>query len=121
MRKLRLLEAGTKRCLLAEVEAAEGVVERFLGLMGRRKLEPSSGLLLLHCASIHTCFMLFSIDVLYLDRANVVRKIVAGMKPWRLSWCPGAASVLEAAAGWAESVGLAKGVQFEFEDTGQVG
>jgi len=117
MRTFRVLDAETGRCLLSDVEEAEGVVERFLGLMGRRGLQPQAGLHLPRCSSIHTCFMLFPIDVVYLDRAKVVKKIVAGMKSWRLSWCPGADSVLEAAAGWAQKVGLAEGAQVAFEDS----
>ena len=116
MRRFRVLDAETGRCLLSEAAGAEGIVECFLGLMGKRGLQPHAGLHLPRCSSIHTCFMLFPIDVVYLDRAKKVKRIVAGMKPWRLSWCRGADSVLEAAAGWAETVGLVEGAQIAFED-----
>ena len=117
MRTFRVLDAETGRCLLSSVEAAEGVMQRFLGLMGRHGLKTQAGLHLPRCSSIHTCFMLFPIDVVYLDREKKIKKIVAGMKSWRLSWCRGADSVLEATAGWAQKVGLAEGAQVVFEDS----
>ncbi len=119
MRKFRVSEAETRRPLLSEVVAAERTMARLLGLMGRRGLEGDAGLYLPRCSRIHTCFLLFPIDVVYLDEAKKVKRIVAPLKPWRLSWCRGADSVLEAAAGWAERVGLREGAQIAFEDTSQ--
>ena len=115
MRTFRLLEAQTGRCLLEKVEAAERLLDRFMGLMGRSGLEPGAGMYLPGCSSIHMFFMRFPIDAVYLDRQNRVRKIVRRLKPWRLSCCLRAHSVIEAAAGWADEVGLAKGTQLAFE------
>ncbi|MBF0359812.1 MAG: DUF192 domain-containing protein [Oligoflexia bacterium] len=48
--------------------------------------EPFDGLLIESCTSIHTCFMQFNIDVLFLDKNNTIIKIIKNMSPWRISW-----------------------------------
>ena len=115
MRRLRVVEAGSRRCLLPEVQAADRFLARLLGLIGRRRLECGAGLYLPRCRSIHTFFVRFPIDVVYLDGNRTIKKVVAGLKPWRLSWCRGADSVLEAAAGWVAQAGLTEGMQVDFE------
>ena len=111
MRRFSLVDSETGRCLLPEVEAAESLPRRVAGLMGRRFLKAGAGLYIPRCSSIHMFFMRFPIDVVYLDREKRVRKVVHALKPWRLSWCPGADSVLEAPAGWAAQVALREGMQ----------
>jgi len=67
------------------VEVASNPWSRFWGLMGRRGLDPGHGLLIKPCSSIHMFFMRFPIDVVFLDRDNVVVKVVHGIKPWRMA------------------------------------
>jgi len=43
--------------------------------------------------------MRFSIDLVYLDRKNRIRKLVNEVRPWRLSACLRAHSVLELPSG----------------------
>ena len=86
-----------------------------MGLLGRKALEDGEGLLLPRCSSIHMFFMLFPIDVVYLDAEKRVRKIVARLLPWRISWCWGADSAVEAPAGWACEAGLKEGDCLVFE------
>lgn len=85
----------------SRIDLADSFLSRFFGLMGKPALGPEEGLLLLNCSSIHCCFMRFSIDAVYLDRAM---KIV-GMEtvnPWRLGhFFRGARHVLELPAGRA--------------------
>ena len=114
MSKLRLVDRATGRCLLPEVVVAQRFVPRLLGLMGRRSLKPETGLYLPRCSSIHMFFMRFPIDAVYLA-GNEVRKIVHGLKPWRISWCRGADGVLEAPAGWARKAELSVGARVRLE------
>jgi len=58
---------------------------------------------------VHTFFMLFPIDVVFLDRKLEVVRVVPELPPWRTVWRRGAASVVELAAGRAEACGLAVG------------
>lgn len=82
-----------------QIEVADDFWQRFCGLMGRKQLEDGEGLLLRHCSSIHTCFMKFSIDVVYLDRNFKVLDYET-VRPWKIgSLIKGAHHVLELPAG----------------------
>ncbi len=75
---------------------------RTRGLLGRRGLEPGEGLWLRPCRQVHTMFMRFAIDAVFLDRELTVVGVCSPLAPWRLSpifWR--ARSCLELAAGAA--------------------
>jgi uncharacterized membrane protein (UPF0127 family) len=76
-------------------------LRRMKGLLGRTGLAPGEGLLLRPATSIHTWFMRFPIDAVFLDRDLVVQKVASGVKPWRLVFARRARCVLELAAGEA--------------------
>jgi uncharacterized membrane protein (UPF0127 family) len=101
----------TKRTELAsEVLLARSLWTKFWGLMGRQPLPDGQGLLLRPCTSVHTFFMRFPIDVIFLDKTNKVVKIIPAMKPWRAALGGrGAHSALELNGGSAESAGLEVG------------
>jgi uncharacterized membrane protein (UPF0127 family) len=69
-----------------ELRVAKNFVTRFKGLMLTQKLASASGLLITRCTSVHTCFMRYELDLVYLDRAGRVTCCAAHTKPWRLSW-----------------------------------
>ena len=71
--------------LVARVERAGTFWARLKGLMFRKTLAQDAGLLLDPCPQIHTCFMRFAIDVVFLDRTNRVVAVIENMKPWRMS------------------------------------
>ena len=101
------------RELAARVLKAEDAASRSRGLLGRSSLEASEGLWIVPCPMIHTFFMKFAIDALFLDRGNKVVRVVSDLKPWRLSpWVFSAHSVLELASGAAR--GTAAGDQLDF-------
>ena len=100
-------EDGTvvcERCTLAD-----SPVTRLRGLLGRDGLEQGEGLLLRPASSIHTFFMRFPIDAVFLDRALVVLGIVDGIEPWRAASQRGAKAILELPAGESSRRGLAVG------------
>jgi uncharacterized membrane protein (UPF0127 family) len=72
-----------EHCLLAETMFA-----RLRGLLGRSGLSSSEGMLLRPAASIHTAFMRFPIDAVFLDRESRVLKVAAELPPWRWSFRP---------------------------------
>ena len=94
-----------ERCLLAETSLA-----RLRGLLGRSGLSSGEGLLLRPAGSVHTAFMKFTIDVVFLDRDLRVLKVVPELVPWRTAGCRGARAVLELPAGEASRRGLREGV-----------
>jgi Uncharacterized conserved protein len=58
---------------------------RFKGLMGVRELRAGSGMMIAPCNSIHMFFMRISLDIIFLNRDNVVVYMIEGIKPWRIS------------------------------------
>jgi uncharacterized membrane protein (UPF0127 family) len=79
------------------------------GLLGRSSLGSGEGLLLEPAASIHTFFMRFPIDVVFLDGDRRVLKVVPGLAPWRATASWGARAALELGAGEAARLRLAPG------------
>ncbi len=76
----------TKNTVLAEnAIIADTPFTRSRGLLGRKELQPKEALVITCCNSIHTFFMRFSIDVLFVDAGNKIVGIKNGLKPWRLS------------------------------------
>src|SRR5450432_3863744 len=82
---------------------------RRAGLLGRKRLEPGEGLWISPCESVHTFFMKFPIDLVYLDKSRKVRKVRHAVPPWRLSMCLSAHSILELPAGTAKQTGTVAG------------
>ena len=98
------------RIVCERCEVADTVLGRARGLLGRSELASGAGLLIKPSFSIHTFFMRFPIDVIFVDRAGSVVKIVPAMKPWRTALGgSGAHSVLELNAGEATAGSLEVG------------
>lgn len=72
-----------ERLVLEKVEIADSFLKKFLGLMGRKCLEETGGLALIGCSSIHTCFMRFAIDVVFLNKNNEVILLKRNVRSWR--------------------------------------
>ena len=87
---------------------ASSFVSRFRGLMGAAQLPPGSGLLFPRTTSVHTHFMRFPIDVVFLDSDVRIVEVRHALRPWRIAASKRAASVLELAAGECERLGLAE-------------
>jgi uncharacterized membrane protein (UPF0127 family) len=78
--------------------------------------DTSQGLWIVPCESVHSFFMKFDIDLVYLDRNKKVKKVRHRMVPWRLSACLTAHSILELPAGAVEASGTQAGDQLEMEN-----
>jgi uncharacterized membrane protein (UPF0127 family) len=87
---------------------------RMRGLLGRRQLDDGEGILLRPASSVHTWFMLFPIDVVFLDRELAVLRVVPRLGPWRAVWRRGAVSVLELAAGECTARGVGVGDRLDW-------
>ena len=93
-----------ERCVVAD-----RAHRRMRGLLGRRRLNPGQGMVLRPAFAIHTHFMHFPIDVVFLDSDQVVIAIERNLRPWRTASCRGAREVVELAAGECDSRGLEVG------------
>ena len=70
-----------------KARVARTFAERAKGLIGTRDLAADEGMLIEKCNAIHTFFMSFPIDAVFLDASDRVVKVVRGIKPWRpLVW-----------------------------------
>ena len=96
---LALVNQRTDEALADRVEVAVTRSERRKGLLGRSGLEPWSALIIAPCFSIHTMFMRFDIDAVFVDDDGRAVKVVQGMGPWRIAVQPFAHAVVELPAG----------------------
>lgn len=92
---LRVVNVTRNTEIAGNVEVAKSGARRSKGLLGRKGLPPGHGMWIVPCEAIHTFFMQFAIDVIYLDRKNRIKKVANSVPPWRLSACLSAHSVLE--------------------------
>lgn len=83
--------------------------QRLLGLAGLRAMPADCALLITRCDSVHTAWMRFAIDVVFLDFRGRVVRVVEGLRPWRAVGCPAAAAVVETRAGHAARLGFEAG------------
>jgi uncharacterized protein len=93
-----------ERCVVAA-----SPFSRMKGLLGRSELRPGEGLLLRPASAIHTFFMRFPIDAVFLDRDWRVVGIAGDVTPWRTAGRKGAKAVLELPAGESARRGLRPG------------
>jgi uncharacterized membrane protein (UPF0127 family) len=118
MKTLRVEVAGADgaRRPVARVRLAKSMWSRFLGLMGKRGLAEDGGLLIDPCTGVHTMFMRFALDVVFLDREGRITKIAADLRPYRMSMGKGGKLALELPAGAALRASLKAGDQLFFSD-----
>ncbi len=106
----------TRQTLLGNrVEVASSGAARRKGLLGRSGLAEGEGLWIVPCESVHTFFMRFPIDLVYLDRRGSVRKVRNSVGPWRLSACLTAHSIIELPAGTVRTTRTQRGDIVELE------
>jgi uncharacterized membrane protein (UPF0127 family) len=73
------------KVLFSEIMIADNPVSRVIGLMFKRA-PTGDGLLLEPCNSIHTFFMRYSLDIVFMNSSNQVVKIIRNLKPWRMTF-----------------------------------
>jgi hypothetical protein len=110
-----IVNPASGQCLCVS-EVADHPLVRMRGLIGRRALSAGEGMLLSPAPAIHTAFMRFSIDAVFLDRDMQVVGIVEQLGPWRLASKHGARSVLELAAGECARRNVQVGDTLELRD-----
>lgn len=96
--------AVCERCVVADRAPA-----RMRGLLGRSDLPAGEGVLLRPASSIHTLFMRFAIDAVFLDRDLRVVEVRSALPAWRMARKRGAKAVLELRAGEARRRGIEVG------------
>lgn len=109
------MEVYVKNQVVCSIEKADTFWQRLRGLMFRKELQSKRGLLLRRCSKIHTCFMRFTIDVIYLDEYDTVMESET-VKPWRIGKrVKGAKHVLELPEGNKEQYPVGTRIRLEEE------
>lgn len=68
-----------------QIEKADSFLKRAVGLLGRDQLESTKALWITNCRSVHTFFMKFSIDVVFVDKNLIVKKVLENVAPWKMT------------------------------------
>ena len=111
---MRAINSRNGRIIAAELKVAHTPWSRARGLLGKRALRQGEGLLIRPCMGVHTFFMKFPIDVVFLDRSNRVLATVEGLRPQRVTrLIMASACVLETAAGMVAFSGTSPGDRIE--------
>jgi uncharacterized membrane protein (UPF0127 family) len=110
------LKDSQNRTLANKVWLANDPWSRLKGLLGRQGFPNEDAMWITPCNSIHTFFMKFAIDAVFVDNNLKICKIVKDIKPGRLIWPVWSAqSVFEFSAGFAERHGLKEGDRFHVD------
>jgi uncharacterized membrane protein (UPF0127 family) len=113
---VRLVNTRTGEAIADLVEVAATRRARNRGLLGRQHLDPRAALMLKPCGAIHTAFMRFAIDVVFLDGDGRMLRVARRLKPWRLALDVRARAVIELAAGRVEDTDLRRGDRLHIEE-----
>jgi uncharacterized protein len=113
-----LIKKETKEVLVEQLVTADSFFKRLKGLMFTKQLSPQSALYIYPCSAIHTFFMHYNIDVLYLDINNIIIATDEDMQPSRIGkHVKGAVAVVELPGGKIREACIAVGQAVEFIKT----
>jgi len=101
-----LLNERTRTRLALDVQLACTRASRRRGLLGHDTLPPMTGLMLSPCFAIHTAFMRFPIDVVFIDGDGRAVRIIRNLRPWRIAVSSIARAVIELPEGALSNVDL---------------
>lgn len=109
----RLMNSSQQNKILVEnLKIASSLGSRMKGLLGTKSLGTQEALWIQRCNSIHTFFMNYSIDCVFVDEDLSVKALVKDVRPGRFVfpiW--GATSVIEMPSGHIERLGIILGDQ----------
>lgn len=111
-----LIVARTESPLATRATTAQHLAARMVGLLSRAALAPGEALILPSCRSIHTWFMRFPIDVLFIDADGRVVRAVDALGPFGMAWGGWhARTTIELPAGTLRSAGVMPGARVRIE------
>ena len=113
---MRIINKTNSFVVAEEATIANTPFKRMKGLLGRKELKEGQALVLDPCNSIHTFFMRFPIDILFLDKNNKIIKTISCLKPFRLTAIYfNAALAIELPSGKIQSLSIHKGDNLSLE------
>ncbi len=112
----QLLDLSRNKIILHDLKVARSFWERFSGLLFSACPKEKEGLLFENCNSIHCMFMRYSIGVIFLDKAGLLKKKIDNLKPWRFAFCKNAWYTIELNPDYCKSLDLKIGDQLEVQN-----
>ena len=97
-----LTNARSRQVIARDVELALSRAARRQGLLKRSSMPLDTAILLAPCFMVHTAFMQFPIDIVFVDRRGYVRHMRREVAPWRMAASPRAYATIELPAGTLE-------------------
>lgn len=82
---MRIINVTRNTVLADNAVVADRLLARIVGLLNKKELKPGEGLILKPCTSIHTLFMRFAIDALFVDKNNQIIKAIPHLGPFRFT------------------------------------
>jgi len=107
--EIALVNQRTGAPIATSVERAMTRATRKRGLLGRDGMPAGSALMIEPCPAVHTAFMRFAIDIVFVDRQGYAIKVVRNLGAWRIAVSPRAYAVIEMPAGALDRVDLRLG------------
>ncbi|MBE8163172.1 MAG: DUF192 domain-containing protein [Bdellovibrionaceae bacterium] len=83
---MKLINQKNSKVLSTKVHMARSFKSRLKGLMFSNPLAHGHCLWISQCKSVHSCFMKFTLDILFVDKKLRVIKIIKALKPWRITF-----------------------------------
>jgi uncharacterized membrane protein (UPF0127 family) len=114
-RRWMLIDADTDARIVARISAAVDSASRRKGLLGRAGLDDEA-LVIAPCNAVHTFFMRFAIDILFVDRDGRVRRTVENVGPWRITGSLRAFATIECSAGTLARTATRRGHRLELRE-----
>lgn len=100
----KLISKKDQNVICQKVHVAKTIWARTRGLLGTQSLPKRECLWIHKCNSIHTWFMNYPIDVIFVDKELKVIKTYKNLKPWKITFPKfNASSVFEMQAGWLDN------------------
>lgn len=118
--RIRILNVTRNTEVAGRAEVASSGAKRSKGLLGRKGLEQGEGMWIIPCEAVHTFFMQFPLDLIYLDRNHRVKKVRINVLPWRVSACLSAHSILELPSGAISESQTCAGDQLEISSLAEI-
>ena len=84
--KIYKLKASSGEIICHKMIVASNTLSRMKGLMFSSELPDCDGFLISPCNSIHTFFMRYPLDIVFLDKNFKIVKVLYNLSAWRMTW-----------------------------------
>jgi len=117
MTRKQLIQTETNKIIAEDLMVATGLFSRAIGLLGRKSINTNFGIMFPKCRSIHTHFMMFPIDIIFVDDKTCITELFENLKPWKIliSKNKESSHIIEMTTGTIKRSNLTIGSQLELK------